>query len=478
MRHLDPDLLLMVLAGHLPARTLLQVMYEHLKELCPECRANLELVAQELDWTRLEDSAGAADAAGERSGARPPAACCGSSAEPAPDAAESLYGEAFRRAESSTLSSSHRILDERARALRDLEELLRMPVGKRRERVERARSRFRSRWLAELLVDQCLPAVRRDPDDALDLAQLVPAVLRRVPGSLSERWGEELYARALAHRANALRVRGDRASADQVFFELHRFLAARSLESGDLHPELLSLEASLRDNQYRLTEALELLDRAVAAAQQLGDLKELARYRVQRSGVRRIDGDLAGAREDQLAALELLDPDEDTHLFLCTVCSYSLSLCSSGDFHEAAAVLDEHRDLIRRHDEPWLDLQVRHHRGLIDRGLGNLERAEERFLEASRLFAEHRKPCEAAIVCLELAEMYLEQGRHGDLANLAGAMAHIFDTAGVESELLVAVALFQRAVAAEELNREMVDRLRHTLERTAARPAREVHSPS
>lgn len=473
MRHLDPELLLMVLAGEVPPRALLQVMYDHLKELCPECRSNLETVARELDWALDGDGASCEPANGAdgctvepadaRAGARP---------------AASPYEGAFRRAEAAARSKGDRLLEERAEAQRELEELRTLAPSERSARLAEAPSRFRSRWLAQLLVDSCVDAVRRDPDDALSLAELVPAVLERIPGALAESWGEELHARSLAHRGNALRVRGDMTGADAAFFELHRFLVARSLEIDDLHPELPALEAALRSNQCRFGEALELLDRALVRSREIGDQRLVAINLTNRGTVRSLNGDLEGARSDQELALGLIDPATDPHLYLCTVCNHCLYLCDAGEHAEAEAVLEHHDDRIRHHADPWLDVRVEEIRGRIDRALGRPGDAETRFLAVRERYAEQDLPYDAALTSLHLAELYLEQGRHRELADTARWMTAVFDTAGVDSEAMVAVALLQRAVASEQVSRKTLAHLRHRLEQIGARPDRRVQQPS
>jgi tetratricopeptide (TPR) repeat protein len=451
MRHLDDDLLLKILQGQMPPRVLLQAMYDHLRDLCPECRANLELVAAEMDW-RLDE---------------PPAA--------APQVAGADYSTAFHAASVTALECAERLESERRDAERHLAELRALPVEAWPGYLAAARPP--SRALAERLLAECRRVVRHDPDEARRWAELVPEVLDLIPGSHDQSWADELHARALAHRGNALRVGGDVGGADRTFLVLRRFLAGRALEHADLHPDVASLEASLRIEQGRFQEALERLDVAVKLAQVAGDDQELARFLIKRGDVHRYDGRLAEARQDLEQALSLLDPEADGELFMCAVGNYCTYLSAAGEHDEARRVLARHATLFPTEDS-WVEARLASLRGFIAHGSGEVDEAESWYLHARDGYIAQDQPFRAARLSLELARLYLEQGRRRDLAELARWMGKVFESRELPNRAAVALMLFQQAVAAEQVTIEALQGLRICLEQAQSGGRRAGDRPS
>jgi len=82
------------------------------------------------------------------------------------------------------------------RAREDLKLLLAMPRDERRQRVERARTRMRSRAFVELLVAEAEERLAHSADEAAHLASLVFPALDRREGRVERPWARELVARA------------------------------------------------------------------------------------------------------------------------------------------------------------------------------------------------------------------------------------------------------------------------------------------
>jgi hypothetical protein len=81
-------------------------------------------------------------------------------------------------------------------ARRDLRELKRLPWAQWRRRVAKARTRFRSRTLAHLLLDESRRCLPDDPVVAADLAALVPEVLAWTAERPDLLWAPPLIAEA------------------------------------------------------------------------------------------------------------------------------------------------------------------------------------------------------------------------------------------------------------------------------------------
>jgi transcriptional regulator with XRE-family HTH domain len=98
---------------------------------------------------------------------------------------------------------------------------------------------------------------------AVKLAEIAVCIADQV-GFDGPRW-EQLEATARSYRANARRLQGDPDGAEAGFQEADRFWSFASQE-GSRAPgaaQMLSLRASLRQDQHRFPEAISLIDRAI-----------------------------------------------------------------------------------------------------------------------------------------------------------------------------------------------------------------------
>jgi tetratricopeptide (TPR) repeat protein len=457
VRHLSVDLVLMVVQGLLPPRVLVLLMFEHLKELCDECRASLALLGSPGE--EFFDAQAA-----RREPAQPP---------------DPRYASLVSKAGQGLLEWAHRMEEERRQAEADLRTLLRVPRREREPRIRRARTHFLSRSFAELLLKHSWEIVATRPVEAAELAALVPVVLDRIPGIAREEWAESLRLRALAHRANALRVRGELPDSDRLFAELRRQLALAISNDAELHAEVSSLEASLRLNQRRLDEAERLLDRAVLLYREQRDAEQLARALVKRGAVHQVAGDLLRAVEDLRQALQTSTDVGDAGLRtrVCAISNLALCLCDLGRFGEARQLVEENRELYRSAAGAWEGMRLPWLEGIIARGLGETATAESHFLRSRNLFLEHGFAFNGALVCLDLALLYLDSGRHSELRRVARLIEPILRTRGLHREASAALLLFQQAATGEMVTRESVLSLRRYLEDARKDPLLKFQAP-
>lgn len=186
--HLSPDLYALVLDGRLSPRSLIGAAHRHLLETCPSCRLEWESFGGAGHWPQLVTPSA--------SSARP--ATVEMEALPGDDRHLSLADYARRRRLLGTIRSELR------KARDDLYQLRKLPPERWPARVARAKSRFRSRALADLLVAAAQTSMEEDPRGAAALAGLVPEVLLRLPVAENEAWVPLLASRAQALRAQAL----------------------------------------------------------------------------------------------------------------------------------------------------------------------------------------------------------------------------------------------------------------------------------
>lgn len=461
MRHLDLDLLQGVLDGNLPPKALLRRLLDHLGELCPECG---EVVATLRQGSEVrEEETGKPPALGRHEDG------CGDQAVPSlPDP---RFVGVLDRAQNTAAEWTKRVRREQRRARADLRELKRLPLSARAERVEHARSRFRSRPLADLLIEESRRLVREDPAEAQSLASLVEVVLLWTPGAIDQDWARELMVRARAWEANAIRVAGEFRLADRRFAELRAQLAREVIDSEALHAEISSLEASLRIDQGQVREARELLSQAAVLYENASDSQALGRTLMKWALVERRQNDLEAAVTVQRRGLALLDAAADPMLYLQAVANLAFFLLGLEHTDEVGALLAGHEAALQEHGL-WESPQVVNLRGRLALARHDEFAAENLFVAARAGFLDRGDAVRAAVVSLDLALLYLQQGKTADLRRMARSMGQVFEAEDLHEEAMATVVLFQQAVAAESLTVEALRAWRRQLEIGGGRAAR------
>jgi tetratricopeptide (TPR) repeat protein len=454
MRHVDFEFLNRFVRGELAAEGALRMLLGHIAESCPECRMALDLLVEEVSCAETSLPLRPAmmpvcDLAGLRAALPDP-----------------RFVGALDKLEAEAADWARRVRAEKKRARADLRLLRRLPPEERAERIRTARSRFRSRAFAELLLAEARRLCRNEPAEAANLAELVPVALLWLPGAEGQPWARELEVRAAAWQANALRVAGRIRRADTLFAALRVDVARQPLKDPAIEAEAASLEASLRCDQGRLNEARDLLRRADTLFRLEHDAKAVARVAIKRGVVEQQEGDLPEAAACYREALAQVGPAEDAYLFLSSVFNLVLVLSDEGRYGEAEQLLDTHQGVYRGLEDAWWRPLERWRRGRIAAGLGRADEAEAAFLEARSEYAQAGDGIEAALVSLDLALLYLEQGRTAELKQVARLMQDLFAAEGLGDRALAALALFQQAVAAETVTVAAIRTWRRQIERT------------
>jgi tetratricopeptide (TPR) repeat protein len=269
---------------------------------------------------------------------------------------------------------------------------------------------------------------------------------------------------------NARRVATDFDAAGEAFVRAWQlFRAGEPVEPGWL-PEwlLLSLEASLRREQRRFPEALELLDRAMAGCG--GEPAAMARCLLQKERVCEVMGDIPAA----LAALDQAAPhvaaSGDPHLVFAHRFNTATDLGHLQRFAEAAERLPEIGEMALQQGAELDGLRVGWLGARVAAGLGQTDDAMAGLEQVSRRFTDLKLPYEAALSSLDLALLWLEAGRAVEVRELARAMAWIFDAKGIQREALAALQLFREAALREAATVELARRVIAEIE-TARRSA-------
>lgn len=328
--------------------------------------------------------------------------------------------------------------DEGSEALGLLVELLEYPSDQRVSALHNS-PRFHTGSLLELFVERSLEATPRDPNHGEELGFLA----LRLSESLASSYGagriEDLRARAWAHIGNARRVKSDLRRAEKAFAAAYRHLQDGT--KGCLERAILfDLEASLRRDQRRFDQACKLLRRSIAIFLENGQRHRAGQSLVKLSTVYHDEGLSERGIPMLYEALDLIDSEQESRLLLCVKHNLADYLSSVGSFREAQEIQHEARFLYRSFPDAWTQNRRKWVEGKIVRGLGQADEAESLFLEARDGFVAEGISYDTALVSLELATLYAEQGRTVGLKRLAGEMVPIFSSLKIHRETLAALA--------------------------------------
>jgi tetratricopeptide (TPR) repeat protein len=340
---------------------------------------------------------------------------------------------------------------EQKQAEHDLRELLSLSLDERTRQIERARSRFRSTRLVRLLLEESRRCAPAQATESFHLADLARRVVNRTP-QRAEFF--DLYVLATARMANACRVGDDRRKADELFTLARQVMSEHGVTDPEVVAQVDDLVGSLRKDQRRFQEAERLMRRAVMLFGLIGASEEAARVLINLGTTYRARGDMDRAIEATRSALTLLGPKGDLHLLIAGHYNLSLQLVQTDRFEEAAELLEMDEDLYRQVQEPWLQLRLLWLRGDIAAGRGMLDTAERAYAETRDRFVALKGGYDAAMVSLDLAVLYLRQGRTTDVWRMAEEMLPIFEAQDVHREVLAALVLFQEAARQEQLTVE------------------------
>lgn len=327
-----------------------------------------------------------------------------------------------------------------------LRELLLKPPSARREAVRTA-AKFQLLGLASHLAERARAEVLEDVGRAAEIGGLAVEVAETLATAT---YGPREVATVQAHAwgvlGNALRARSDFREAERCFASARELLGRGHGAAGD-RADLLSLLGSLRMNQARFDEARQILEEAAVLYQRQGEKSAEAKVLVQLAKALGDGGDVEQAVQ-VLERAEPMLPHQTGVLDLYARHCRAAYLNEAGRTGEAREVFEALRpewtkrlpQFANRQRLAWLEARIL-------RSEGDLAAAEEAFLAVQRGWEERAEAYEYALVSLELAALYLEQGRTDEVRLLADRMLPIFQSQEIHRHAMAALVLVQRAVA-------------------------------
>ena len=329
--------------------------------------------------------------------------------------------------------------------------------------------RFKSVELCQLALDRGFEMGAQDPGQALELTSLAVLIADSIDvESFSSGLVIGLRAKAYALKGNASRVASDLIGAARA---LNR---ASELAGADVHDQsvqatVLALQGAFLGEQLDFQGAFAALDRAIAIYKQIGDTADAVRATLMKAmhlansgrpdtAVQSLHGTMAEADELGIPRLSLIVRH-----------NLAFSLLACGRSEEAQRLVPEVRNLhfsvgnaVDLTRFKWLEGQI-----AVD--TDRLSEAETLFLEVKQFFVDKEMAHDAALVSLDLALVYLRQGRVAELKSLAAEMLTIFRSLRVHQETLAALAFCRKSLEVEQMTVGLLRELASCLEKARER---------
>jgi tetratricopeptide (TPR) repeat protein len=451
--HPSPEAIELFILGHLSTLEMRDVA-RHLLSGCPECQqATSRLWEPEDVFEEPELVLGAAF----------------SEEDEEEDAADG-YDEVLDRVFGKVAATEAIVVEQRKAADKLFEELRQYPAARQHLLLSNSQ-RFRDRMLCERLIEESHEAGFEEPCLAIDLARHAASLADRL--TVEECGGQELHdglrARAWAQLANAFRVNADLVSAEENAAVAEALLSDGRLTLLD-RARVLALVATLRRDQKRLAEALQLFDRTATIYRKLGQWGLLGRTLLQKGLVFAEVGDIESEMKLLRQALDLIDPEAEPRVFLTARHNLIHALHDSGRSREAFALLFHTRPLYLKMGDRLSLLRLRWLEGLVAFGLNRLEQAEVAFREIREGFIELGLSYEVALAALDLAGVYIARGRSAEVLGLAEETLAIFQAHNRHQGALAALLVFSSAARMDQAGMGLVKEVSSFLKRARNNP--------
>lgn len=343
---------------------------------------------------------------------------------------------------------------ERSEAQGLIAELRRHPRERQWVMVRNHR-RFQTWGVLEGLLELSQKEMPGDPNLGEELALLALDVAENLDVAAYGAEGlEDLKARSWAYIGNARRIRFELRAAQEAFDRSLLHLRRGTREPWE-RAVWMDLKASLLRAQRCFDESRRLLKRALLLFLAVGDRHRAGRVLINMDNVLHREGRPEEGIPLLYKALELIDPEQEPNVLFMATHNLIDDLAEAGRYMEAQRLLIQSRPLYQRFDRPFVRYRCRWTEAKIARGFGQIKKAEALLESARAGFLEYDAAFEVALVSMELAGLYAEQGKTAEMKRLAEEMVSIFSSRQIHREALAALALWKQAVDAEEACAEL-----------------------
>lgn len=408
-------------------------------------------------------------------------AACSQRFQTVPSAADG-NGSLAPRVDFQALEDLAAAMDQEHReALELYSELSQYPPAQQRALVAND-PRFQTLGLVELLFQKCCASGFRDAAKAVSMAELALSILQ----VLDERFYgcqmiADYMARGFSCLANAQRVANNFRAAEKSFRRAIEYLRQGT---GDALEEAIILHhyASLRGEQQKYNEAFNLFDKAIAVYKNLKEQHKYGKALIDKGLYLGYSGDYLAAIKHLEEGLEIVDRRKDLRHLLAAEHNLALFLAESGRYAETQRRLENIKEIyIQVYHEVGDEMSVVRRRwleGKIAQGLGKIGEAEKALQEVRDEFVTRGLAFDGALASLELAAVYVQQGRSGEVCRLAAEMVPIFQSRDIHREAMAALLFFRQAAEREEATFDLIQEVLGFLKKAQHNPELRFKAPA
>jgi|CXWL01.1.fsa_nt_gi tetratricopeptide (TPR) repeat protein len=363
--------------------------------------------------------------------------------------------------------------EERARAEKAIAPLAGLARKARLAAVRRSRSTLRGRAVVEALLAAARAALPGAPEDSKRWAECALWAARDTAGqnAAEDRALAAQEARAWGYVANVERIRADFPAAERAFDVASLLLEMAHVTELRPFAELRNLYASFCRARREFDAAVEMLEGAALLYDRLGDGAESLRALVKLTSVL----NTAQRWAESSAVVERLDtalgPDLDASLHLGNFQNGVVALLELGETRGAKARFLAGQAIYLEFPDAYTQGRRHYLLGRLAQAEGLRPEAEAAFRESQRILLDAGDAFSAAVAALDLAILYLDEGRWPEVRELTAAMLAVFASLGIHREAHAAWRLFLAAVERQEANIDAARRLSRFLEHARHDPA-------
>jgi len=302
------------------------------------------------------------------------------------------------------------------------------------------------------------------------VAEVALTSLRSLGWRLSEEEVAHLQARGWAWLGSARELAEDLSGAEAALNQAEALLSAFPPGPIRVRAELAYFRSCLRTRQCRVPEALTLASQALELAEEFECPELRAEILIARGGAAGSVGDWEPALQDFQNAASQLDEFSDSHLQVAARHGVAAAALKTGRLPLAREEAQQARSLATTAGDESVLPALHWIEGLIASDLGEDLEAERLYRIARNSFLQVGNQRNCALVSLDLAAVLARTERSREISTLVGSTLPILACLKLDQEGIVLIRMLQEAAGRENVNLEIVSRLRNYLGRILDAP--------